>query len=59
MSGLSSVIGVDEAASHAQTIFFLFQKTFFFFFLIYFDPNLKEKKKKKPLMYREREAQPS
>lgn len=46
MSGLSSVIGVDEAASHAQTIFFLFQKTFFFFFLIYFDPNLKEKKKR-------------
>jgi hypothetical protein len=30
-----------------------------FLFFIYFDPNLKEKKKKKPLMCREREAQPS
>ena len=41
MSGLSSVIGVDEAASHAQTIF-LFHN---FFFVS--DPNLRKKEKKK------------
>jgi hypothetical protein len=51
MSGLSSVIGVDEAAKPRPDNFLSFHKTFFSFFFI---SNLKEKKKKKPLMCRER-----
>jgi hypothetical protein len=53
MSGLSSVIGVDEAAKPRPDNFFPISQNLFLFF-IYFDPNLKEKKKKKPLMCRER-----